>query len=146
MDRPISHEARRVDLATASAIQLGRARVDPEAHEYTIGETSTRLQPQVLKVLIALHERSGQVVSRDQLIDRCWDGQIVGDDVINRCISLLRPVAAQSGGFRIETISGAGYRLIEEPAARHGRAWRETRCDRRRRRGGGRRAAARGGG
>ena len=54
------------------------------------------------------------MVSRDELIDRCWSGRIVGDDVINRCISLLRTFAAASGGFRIETISGAGYRLVEE--------------------------------
>jgi DNA-binding winged helix-turn-helix (wHTH) protein/tetratricopeptide (TPR) repeat protein len=116
MDRPIALDARSVSLAIEPPFQLGRARVDPEAHEYRIGDKATRIQPQALKVLIALHDKSGRVVSRDELIDRCWSGRIVGDDVINRCISVLRPFAAESGGFRIETISGAGYRLIEDAA------------------------------
>lgn len=126
MDRPISLEARSVVLAIEPAFRLGRARVDPEAHEYTIAGKATRMQPQALKVLIALHDKSGRVVSRDELIDRCWSGRIVGDDVINRCISVLRPFAAQSGGFRIETISGAGYRLTEHAAATAKRKHDET--------------------
>jgi DNA-binding winged helix-turn-helix (wHTH) protein len=118
MDRLISLEARSVDLAIEPPFQLGRARVDPQAHEYVIGGKATRIQPQTLKVLIALHDKSGQVVTRDELIDRCWGGRIVGDDVINRCISLLRPFASESGGFRIETVPRAGYRLIEEGSPR----------------------------
>ena len=113
MDRPISLSLRSVDLANEPAFQLGSALVDPQAHECVIGDTATHLQPQTLKVLVALHDKSGHVVTREELIDRCWNGRIVGDDVINRCISLLRPLAAQSGGFRIETIPRSGYRLIE---------------------------------
>ena len=117
MDRPIALEARSVDLPTEPPFQLGRARIDPEAHEYVIDGKPTRMQPQALKVLVALHDRIGRVVSRDELIDRCWGGRIVGDDVINRCISQLRSFAAESGGFQIETISRAGYRLTKESAA-----------------------------
>ena len=113
MDRPISLSLRSVDLASEPAFQLGRALIDPQAHECVISDTSTRLQPQTLKVLVALHDKSGHVVTREELIDRCWNGRIVGDDVINRCISLLRPLAAKSGGFRIETIPRSGYRLVE---------------------------------
>jgi TolB-like protein/DNA-binding winged helix-turn-helix (wHTH) protein/tetratricopeptide (TPR) repeat protein len=112
MVRPISSTSHRVDLNSEPPFHLGLARIDPQAHEYTIGDSSTRMQPQTLKVLVALHDKAGQVVTRDELVDRCWDGRIVGDDVINRCISLLRPVAAQ-GGFSIETIPRSGYRLIE---------------------------------
>lgn len=113
ISRPISARPGRVNLAVEPAFALGRARIHPDAHEYTIGGKPTRMQPRPLKVLVALHDRRGRVVSRDELIDRCWDGRIVGNDVINRCISLLRVLAMQTGGFRIETISGAGYRLVE---------------------------------
>jgi len=114
MDRLVSIEARRIDLAFETPFELGRARVEPAAHEITIAGASTRLQPQTMKVLIALRDRAGQVVSRDELVDRCWDGRIVGEDVINRCISLLRKVATDAGGFAIETVPKAGYRLVEE--------------------------------
>ena len=113
MDRPIALEARSVDLFDEPPFELGRARIDPRAHEYVIGGISTRIQPQMLKVLVALHDKRGRVVTRDELIDRCWGGRIVGDDVINRCISLLRVIAAESEGFQIETIPRSGYRLIE---------------------------------
>src|SRR3569833_2971946 len=117
MDRPISLSLRSVDLANEPAFQLGSALVDPQAHECVIGDTATHLQPQTLKVLVALHDKSGHVVTREELIDRCWNGRIVGDDVINRCISLLRPLATKSGGFRIQTIPRSGYRLIEASSA-----------------------------
>jgi DNA-binding winged helix-turn-helix (wHTH) protein/tetratricopeptide (TPR) repeat protein len=113
VDRAISIDARRIDLVIEPAFQLGGVRIDPSAHEFTTGAIAERMQPQTLKVLIALHDKTGQVVTRDELVDRCWDGRIVGEDVINRCISILRRVAAEAGGFRIETVPRAGYRLVE---------------------------------
>lgn len=113
MDRAISLERRRIDLSIELPFQLGRARVDPPAHETTIAGRSARMQPQTLKVLIALHDKIGVVVTRDELVERCWDGRIVGEDVINRCISLLRRFATEAGRVRIETVPRAGYRLVE---------------------------------
>ena len=119
LDHPISLRARSVNLSVEPGFVLGRAWVDPEAHEFTIAGKRARMQPRPLKVLVALHDKQGRVVSRDELIDRCWNGRIIGNDVINRCISLLRSFAAESGGFEIETISGAGYRLIENGRRAH---------------------------
>ncbi len=115
MDRPISLEARRIDLASESPFRLGPARIDPPAHEVAWADGSRRIQPQTLKVLVALHDKVGQVVTRDELVDRCWDGRFVGEDVINRCISLLRRVALESGGIEIQTVPRGGYRLLEAP-------------------------------
>lgn len=113
MDGPISLEARRIDLACEPPFRLGPARVDPPAHEIAWADTSRRVQPQTLKVLVALHDRIARVVTRDELVDRCWDGRFVGDDVINRCISLLRRIAVESGGIEIQTVPRGGYRLLE---------------------------------
>jgi DNA-binding winged helix-turn-helix (wHTH) protein/tetratricopeptide (TPR) repeat protein len=103
----------RVDLADSAPFALGSAQFDPAAHEAWVAGRRERIQPQTMKVLVALHQRCGELVTRDELIERCWDGRIVGDDVINRCISLLRQVTARSGGFVIETVPKAGYRLVE---------------------------------
>lgn len=116
MDGTVPLGMRRVDLSIEPPFRLGRTWVDPQAHEVTIADRPQRMQPQTIKVLIALHGRVGQVVTRDELADLCWDGRIVGEDVINRCISLLRRVA-DAGGFRIETVPRAGYRLIDKQAA-----------------------------
>jgi len=117
MDVPISMDARRIQLASELPFQLGPGNINPKAHEFVGEHVVVRIQPQTLKVLIALHDKLGRVVSRDELVDRCWDGRVVGDDVINRSISILRGVATRVGGFTIETVPKAGYRLIEAPAA-----------------------------
>src|SRR5690606_24278707 len=58
------------------------------------------------------------VVSRDELLRRCWDGTIVGDDAINRVISQLRRLLERmpAGDLRIETIPKIGYRLQRKRA------------------------------
>jgi DNA-binding winged helix-turn-helix (wHTH) protein len=125
MDQPISPPTSSIDLAAAAAFDLGSGRVDPKALQFATASEIFRLQPQTLKVLVALHHKSGEVVTRDELINLCWDGRIVGDDVINRCISLLRPLAAADGHFTIETIPRSGYRLVEKrEAPRRLRYWR----------------------
>ena len=118
MDRAVSLEARRIELAVEPPFRLGSAKVDPPAHEVSWPGHNRGIQPQVLKVLIALHDRSGEVVSRDELVDRCWDGRIVGQDVINRCASILRRLASECGEFEIQTVPRGGYRLVESMPAR----------------------------
>jgi len=116
MDRATSLEARQIDLTIELPFKLGDVRVDPPAHEITWSDNARRLQPQTMKVLVALHDKIGQVVTRDELVDRCWNARFVGEDVINRCISLLRRVAAETGGIEIQTVPRGGYRLLEPPA------------------------------
>jgi len=65
-----------------------------------------------MQVLVALARAAGAIVSRDDLITTCWSGRIVGEDAINRVISRLRRLADETGGFRIETITKVGYRLV----------------------------------
>ena len=110
-----------IDLSSTGRFRVGSAFVDPLAHEATFNGTSERIQPQNLKVLVALAEERESVVTRDELIARCWEGRVIGDDVIHRAISTLRQFAARAGGFTIETVPKAGYRLTETPTKR--RSW-----------------------
>lgn len=97
--------------------RIGGAAIDPETREITIRENRERIQPQPLRVLMLLHQHQGHVVTRDDIIQKCWDRRIVGDDVINRSILILRRLADRAGGFQIETIPKAGYRLVEDGTA-----------------------------
>lgn len=106
--------------------RVGGAVVDPVSRDAKWDGGEERLQPQTLKVLITLFSRKGEVVTRDELVQLCWGGRIVGDDVINRSISLVRHLADKSGGFEIETVPRTGYRLIETDASSQSirkRAW-----------------------
>jgi Tol biopolymer transport system component/DNA-binding winged helix-turn-helix (wHTH) protein len=102
-----------VDLAQEANFTLGSLSVIPSSREVTRGGQCEALEPRVMQVLVALYRAKGAVVSRDELITRCWEGRTVGEDSINRAIWRLRKLAEADGGanFTIETIPRIGYRL-----------------------------------
>jgi DNA-binding winged helix-turn-helix (wHTH) protein/tetratricopeptide (TPR) repeat protein len=109
-------------LARSAPFRLGKLRVSPPTLEVTGPGLRERLEPRVMQVLVALAKAEGAIVSRDELIDACWGGRIVGDDALNRVVGRIRRVAesAGEGAFRLETINKVGYRLLDgaaEPAA-----------------------------
>ena len=108
-------DAARIDLATTAPFRIGALYVEPALRQVSNPTTPPEtLEPRVMLVLVALARANGGIVSRDQLIEQCWDSRIVGDDSINRVISRLRKLSAEYDGalFGIETISKVGYRLI----------------------------------
>ncbi len=110
----------RVVLAAEPDFRLGLADVRPALRQVTCGEAGATLEPRVMQVLVALAGTPGRVVGRDELIARCWDGRVVGDNAIDRAVSRLRRLAVElpGAGFEIETLSRVGYRLrVTAPAA-----------------------------
>lgn len=103
----------RSGLAGEPSFTLGALEVRPATREVMTGGTADVLEPRVMQVLVTLANRRGQVVSRSDLIDACWDGRAVGDDAINRCVQALRRLGQTRGGFAIQTIARVGYRLDE---------------------------------
>jgi len=119
-DPPAEVSGGPIDLSAAPAFRLGGLEILPSTREVRIaGRTEHLAEPRVLQVLIALVSASGAVVSRDTLIQRCWDGRIVGEDAINRAIAKTRQLAGLSRppAFTIETIPRVGYRLLVAPAS-----------------------------
>ena len=110
-----------IDLESEPPLSVGGATIDPVSREAKYAGGQERLQPQTLKVLVALARRRNQVVTRSELVDGCWDGKIIGDDVINRSILMLRQFAERAGGFSIETVPKTGYRLVETRTG--GKGW-----------------------
>ena len=103
-----------VDLAHSPQFSLGPLTVVPSRRVIEGGDDILTLEPKVMKVLVALGQSPGVIVSRDELIERCWDGRIVGDASINRVISLLRGALRDAGGdaVSIETVAKVGYRVL----------------------------------
>jgi DNA-binding winged helix-turn-helix (wHTH) protein/Tol biopolymer transport system component len=108
-----------IDLAHTPDFSLGNVVVRPSSRGFERAGDREILEPRVMQVLVALTEANGAVVSRDDLVRRCWEGRSVGEDAINRCIAKLRRIAEADDGqtFTIETIPRVGYRLVPaEPA------------------------------
>jgi TolB-like protein/DNA-binding winged helix-turn-helix (wHTH) protein/Tfp pilus assembly protein PilF len=106
---------RRVTLAREASFTVGRLTVHPATRQALYQELRQTLEPRVMQVLVALARAGGEVVSKEELIDFCWQGRVVGEDAINRAVSRLRHLASTIGGdsFRINTIRGVGYRLLD---------------------------------
>ncbi|HET9178937.1 MAG TPA: winged helix-turn-helix domain-containing protein [Terriglobia bacterium] len=76
----------------------------------------TRLQHQPLQILIALLAKPGETVSREELRELIWPGNVFVDyeHSLNRSINKLRHALADTVGRPryIETLHGRGYRFI----------------------------------
>src|SRR5689334_15221912 len=109
--------ASRTDLAETPDFDLGALRVSPARRQVSMNGEFRELEPKVAQVLIALASASPAVVSRDRLIEQCWEGRIVGDDALNRCILALRHLAREYSPepFSIETVARVGYSLLARP-------------------------------
>ena len=108
-----------LDLSKAPGFALGPLAVDPPMRLVRNGPRCETLEPRVMRVLVALAGEPGRVLSRDDLIALCWDGQIVGDNAINRVISRLRAVLLALAGdaVRLQTITKVGFRLTSDGMA-----------------------------
>src|SRR4051812_25810298 len=113
-DLPLLASHPRVQLSAERDFTLGDLEIHPSISEAVRSGQSQHVEPRVMQVLVALAGAAGAVVSRDELIQRCWDGRVVGEAAINRCMSRLRALADRGDGprsFEVETIARVGYRL-----------------------------------
>lgn len=110
----LSARARQIDLAHHGDFDLGKVSVQPSLRRINGPAGSAMLEPKVMQVLAALADPVGSIMSRDDLIERCWDGRIVGDTSINRVISLLRSGLKEVAGDSVvvENVPKVGYRLL----------------------------------
>ncbi len=111
---PLAEESRTIKLAHVPPFQFGEVLVDPPRRRVSRGNCVVTLEPRVMQVLVLLAQARGAVISRDELIERCWNGRIVGENAINRVISRIRQLAAELGleSFLLETITKVGYRMV----------------------------------
>ena len=109
--------AEEINLAREAGFSIGPLGVSPSTREVGSAGRMETIEPRVMQVLVCLFHALGQVVSRDDLIQRCWGGRIVGEDAINRCIAKVRRIAEMTAepAFEIETIPRVGYRLNRVP-------------------------------
>jgi TolB-like protein/Tfp pilus assembly protein PilF len=102
-----------VELGHEPDFALGPVVVRPSLRQIEGATGKRTVEPRVMQALVALTHAAGSVVSRDDLIRRCWSGRVVGDDAINNCIGKVRRlgIADSETLYTIETIPRIGYRL-----------------------------------
>ncbi len=97
-------------------LRVGRWRVEPKLNRISSNGTVVQLEPRVIDLLTFLAERPGEVVGKQELLDRVWAGVHVSEGVLKRAIWELRRALGDDARKPrlIETIPRRGYRLIDE--------------------------------
>ena len=66
--------------------------IEPGLNTVSRNGATTRLEPKVMEVLVCLARRSGEPVSKEELLQTVWPDTFVTDDGLKRSISELRRV------------------------------------------------------
>jgi DNA-binding response OmpR family regulator len=94
-------------------LTVGDLRVATAARRVHRGEEEVTLTAKEFAVLEQLAVRAGEVVSKTEILEHVWDFAYEGDpNIIEVYISALR---RKLGAARIQTVRGAGYRLVAAP-------------------------------
>jgi predicted ATPase/DNA-binding winged helix-turn-helix (wHTH) protein len=93
---------------------FGRFRLDPVQHVLYERDKPLRLGSRALEILIVLTERSGEVVSKNELIARVWPKSVVQEATLRVHIAALRKALGdgEHGARYVENFSGRGYRFV----------------------------------
>src|SRR6202045_2778074 len=106
----------RIPPLRARYIRFGPFQIDQQREEVTKNGTRLKLQGKVYQVLVALIEKQGEVVTRDELRLRLWPaGTHVNYDAnVNTTVNKLRQALGDSSDrpLYVETIPRKGYCLI----------------------------------
>jgi predicted ATPase/DNA-binding winged helix-turn-helix (wHTH) protein len=92
----------------------GDVRVDPGNRRLTRNGDEIALEPKAFAVMLALLDRVGELITRDELLDAVWGHRYVTPATLNRVMSMLRRAFDDDADHSrfIQTVHGAGYRFI----------------------------------
>jgi len=96
------------------SFEMGKLTVYPLELRAEVGGRSVDLSPRETAILEVLHERAGEAVSRDDLLDRCWGVDYYPESrTLDQHISKLRRRINDDPDSPeiIETVRGIGYRF-----------------------------------
>ncbi|MEY4237904.1 MAG: hypothetical protein RL339_505, partial [Pseudomonadota bacterium] len=90
-------------------LELDCARFELRRHAQRV-----HVEPQVLSLLILLAENAERMVSKDEIIERIWDGRIVSESAVSARIKAARKAIGDDGKDQrlIRTIHGKGFRFV----------------------------------
>jgi TolB-like protein/DNA-binding winged helix-turn-helix (wHTH) protein/Tfp pilus assembly protein PilF len=105
-----------VPVTTARRLAFGVYEADPHSGELTKDGKRVRLQAQPFQLLVMLLERSGQLVTREEICQKLWsaDTFVDFDHSLGTAINKIREVLNDSVAEPrfVETIPRRGYRFI----------------------------------
>jgi DNA-binding winged helix-turn-helix (wHTH) protein len=100
-------------------IRFGAFQIDQQREEVTQNGSRLKLQGKVYQILLALLEKPGEVVTREELRQRLWPAEtLVNYDAnVNTTVNKLRQTLGDSSDkpLYIETVPRKGYCFVGQP-------------------------------
>ena len=96
-------------IYTFAGFELDLAAVELRADSKVVS-----LEPQVFALLALLVENRERLVSKDEIVEKVWDGRIVSDAAVASRVKSARQALGDDGKSQqfIKTIHGQGYRFV----------------------------------
>jgi DNA-binding response OmpR family regulator len=109
---------RRAAGRNPTPVGVGDLTLDPGQRRVWRGGDELRLTAREFDVIEFLVRRSGQVLSKDEILAGVWDYDFEGDpNIVEVYVRRLRRKLDEPFGRRsIETVRGAGYRVVDNGA------------------------------
>ena len=97
-------------------VTLGDLRLDPASRSFHVGDVDVPLTPTEFSIMALFMGRPGEVLSKAEILDSCWDWAFEGDpNIVEVYIRYLRKkIDLPFDRKSIETVRGHGYRLVSD--------------------------------
>src|SRR6266513_4916838 len=107
--------------------RFGPFELQPDKRRLLKDGATISLRPRAFDLLVALVDRAGHLVTKDELLDQVWPKIVVEEAALHVQVSALRKVL---GGDAISTVSGRGYQFTLPVTKGDGEANRASRSKR----------------
>ena len=105
-----------MDVLTAKTFFFGEFEINGAKRQLLKQGEPLALNSKAFEMLFVLVENHGQILSKDELLEKVWAGQFVEENNLTVHISALRKIFGEKKGKHqfILTIPGTGYSFIHE--------------------------------
>ncbi|MCC6847662.1 MAG: winged helix-turn-helix domain-containing protein [Deltaproteobacteria bacterium] len=90
--------------------------LDAAAGELRRDGEAVPVEPQVFRLLLLLADNRERLVSRDEILEKVWDGRVVSDSALDSRVKSARRALGDDGRAQrlIRTVHGRGFRLVAD--------------------------------
>ena len=97
-------------------MRIGKWQLDVKERTLTAGSQTNRLTPRAWDTLVYLARRAGEVVTKEELLERFWRGDLSEDTAVRKSILEIRRALEDdpSNPTYIKTVTRQGYALVAD--------------------------------
>jgi TolB-like protein/DNA-binding winged helix-turn-helix (wHTH) protein len=90
--------------------------IDPSRHELRRVGESVHIEPQVFDIIVHLVRNRDRFVSKDELIERIWNGRVISEAALSSRINGARRALGDNGNDQnfIKTLHKRGFRFVAD--------------------------------